>query len=119
MKFLADESCARPVIFALREAKHDVLAIAEVAKGAVDEVVMERALSEARVLITEDHDFGELVYARRRQSAGVVFVKFHSHARRAKPAAVVETVAKLGVRLQDSFVVVEPGRVRVGRRPQD
>ena len=66
MKFLADESCARPVIFALREVEDDVLAIAEVAKGAVDEVVMERALSEARVLITEDHDFGELVYARRR-----------------------------------------------------
>jgi hypothetical protein len=54
VKFLADESCARPVIFALREAEHDVLAIAEVAKGAVDEVVMElpsfklRALSESK-----------------------------------------------------------------------
>ncbi len=52
------------MIFALREADHDVLAIAEVAKGAVDERVMERALSERRVLITEDRDFGELVYRR-------------------------------------------------------
>ncbi len=118
MKFLADESCAGPVIFALREADHDVLAIAEVAKGAVDERVMERALSERRVLITEDRDFGELVYARGRQSAGVILVKFHGRARRAKPAAVVEAVAKLGVRLQDAFVVVEPGQVRIGRRPQ-
>ena len=118
MKFLADESCARPVIFALRQAGHDVLAIAEVAKGAVDEKVIERALSERRVLITEDRDFGELVYARGRQSAGVIFLKFHSRARRTKPAAVVEAVTKLGARLQDGFVVVEPGRVRLGRRPQ-
>ncbi len=118
MKFLADESCAGPVIFALRQADHDVFSITEVAKGAVDERVMERALSERRVLITEDRDFGELVYARGNQSAGVIFVKFHSRARRAKPAAVVEVVAKLGVRLLDAFVVVEPGRVRIGRRPQ-
>jgi predicted nuclease of predicted toxin-antitoxin system len=118
VKFLADESCARPVIIALREANHDVVAIAEVEKRAVDERVIDRALSERRVLITEDRDFGELVYARGRRSAGVIFVKFHSRVRQAKPAAVVEAVTKLGARLQDAFVVVEPGRVRIGRRPQ-
>jgi hypothetical protein len=69
------------------------------------------------VLITEDRDFGELVYARGRSAAGVVFVKFPSRARRAKPAALVEAAAKLGVRLRDGFTVVEPGRVRLARRP--
>ena len=33
MNFVADESCAGPVIRALREAGHDVIAIAEVAEG--------------------------------------------------------------------------------------
>ena len=61
MKFLADESCAGPVIRALRDAGHDVAAIAEVAQGAADEVVMDLALRERRILITEDSDFGELV----------------------------------------------------------
>ncbi|HEY1467985.1 MAG TPA: hypothetical protein VGF61_02990 [Candidatus Acidoferrum sp.] len=32
MDFVADESCAGPVIRALREAGHDVVAIAEVAR---------------------------------------------------------------------------------------
>jgi predicted nuclease of predicted toxin-antitoxin system len=64
MNFLADESCAGPVIRALREAGHDVVAIADVARGASDEQVLERALQEERVLITEDRDFGVLVYAR-------------------------------------------------------
>ena len=71
MNFLADESCARPVIQALCEAGHDVVAIAEIAKGATDDQVLERALKDKRVLITEDRDFGELVYARRRSSAGL------------------------------------------------
>jgi predicted nuclease of predicted toxin-antitoxin system len=96
MNFMADESCAAPVICALREAGHDVVAIAEVARGAPDEQVLERALSERRVIITEDHDFGELVYARGRSSPGVILVRFHSRARLAKPPTVVEAVAKLG-----------------------
>jgi predicted nuclease of predicted toxin-antitoxin system len=117
MNFLADESCAGPVIRALREAGHDVVAVVEVAKGATDEQVLERALNDQRVLITEDRDFGELVHARSRSSAGVILVRFHSRARRAKPATVVEAVAKLGSRLRDAFTVVEPGRVRKSGRP--
>jgi predicted nuclease of predicted toxin-antitoxin system len=119
MNFVADESCAAPVIRALRETGHDVLAIAEIAKGIPDERVLERALMERRVLITEDHDFGELVYARGRSSAGVVLLRFHSRVRLAKPAAVVEAVAKLGQRLNGAFAVVEAGRVRVGRMPRE
>ncbi|MGH9445080.1 MAG: DUF5615 family PIN-like protein [Terriglobia bacterium] len=118
MNFVADESCAGPVIRALREAGHDVVAIAEIAKGTADEQVMERALSERRILITEDRDFGELVYARRHPSAGIILVKFHSRARGAKAATVVEAVAKLDARLLDAFAVVEPGRVRVASRPR-
>ncbi len=113
---MADESCAGPVIRALRDAGHEVIAIAEVAKGTPDERVIESAFDRGRVLITEDRDFGELVYARSRSTAGVMFVKFHGRARRAKSAAVVEA-AKLGARLRNGFTVVEPGRVRVGRRP--
>jgi len=117
MNFLADESCAGPVVQALRKAGHDVVAIAEVAKGATDEAVLERALNHNCVLITEDRDFGELVYARGRSSAGVILLRFHSRARLLKPATVVDAVAKLRSRLAKSFTVIEPGRVRISARP--
>ncbi len=117
MNFVADESCARPVVLALRAAGHDVIAIAEIAKGATDEQVLERALKEKRVLITEDRDFGELVFARGRSSSGVILVRFPSQARRAKSATVIEAVSKMGSRLRDAFTVVEPGRVRISNRP--
>ena len=80
---------------------------------------MQRALNERRILITEDSDFGELVYVHRRRSIGVIFVKFDIRARRAKPAAVVEAVEKLGERLRGAFAVVEPGQVRLARRPRN
>jgi hypothetical protein len=47
MNFVADESCAAPVIRALRQAGHEVAAIAEVAPGATDDEVLERALNES------------------------------------------------------------------------
>jgi predicted nuclease of predicted toxin-antitoxin system len=94
-----------------------VLAIAESATGVRDEAVISCAFSEGRVLITEDRDFRELVYARGYSASGVVFVKFPSRVRAAKPAVVVEALAKLGARLHDAFTVIKPGRVRVGRRP--
>jgi predicted nuclease of predicted toxin-antitoxin system len=94
-----------------------VVAIAEIARGATDDQVLERALKEKRVLITEDRDFGELVYARGRSSAGVILVRFPSRARRAKSATVIEAVSRLGSRLRDTFTVVEPGRVRISSRP--
>jgi predicted nuclease of predicted toxin-antitoxin system len=118
MNFLADESCAGPVIRALREAGHDVIAIAEFAKGTVDELVMRRAFGERRIFITEDPDFGELVYSRGHSSAGVILVRFPNSVRRAKPASVVEAISKLGERLSDAFTVVEPGRVRIASRPR-
>jgi hypothetical protein len=49
LEFVADESCAGPVIRALREAGHDVVAIAEISKGIPDERVIERAFDEGRV----------------------------------------------------------------------
>lgn len=117
MNFVADESCAGPVTRALRAAGHDVVAIAEVSPGATDEEVLERALNDKRILITEDRDFGELIYARRRGSAGVILVRFDSRARHIKPATVIQAVSELGTRLENAFTIVEPGRVRISGRP--
>jgi len=113
MNFLADESCAAPVVRALREAGHDVVAIAQIAPGASDEQVLEMAMSEGRVLITEDRDFGQLVFARAAPTTGVILVRFPNSARAAKATTVVEAVKRLGPRLSGSFAVVEPGRVRI------
>ncbi len=117
MKFVADESCAAPVIRALRQAGHDVVAIAEVARGATDNQVLDRAFTENRILITEDRDFGEMVFGRGRSSAGVILVRFPTQARCAQPATVVSAVTKLGSKLKGVFAVVQPGRVRISARP--
>ena len=69
------------------------------------------------MLLTEDKDFGQLVYADARDSNGVILLRFPPSAREALASLVQETIQRLGDRLTDSFVVLEPNRVRIGRSP--
>ena len=63
MRFLADESCDFAVVKALRAPGHDVTAVVEISLRAKDPAVLALARSEARVLLTEDKDFGLLAFA--------------------------------------------------------
>lgn len=74
------------------------------------------AVREKRILLTEDKDFGRWVYADKRASGGVVFLRYPSAARSTMPAAVVRLVERYDKKLFGCFVTVQPGRVRMGRR---
>src|SRR3972149_4347450 len=117
MRFLADESCDFAVVRALRAAGHDIAAVADISPQADDETVMDLAVRDERLLITEDKDFGQLVYANARASGGVVFLRFPAKARAAMAKAVVELVRRRGDHLLGRFVVVQPGRIRIGKEP--
>jgi hypothetical protein len=67
------------------------------------------------VLITEDKDFGELVYASKLRTSGVVLLRFPADARSAMAEAAIGAVDSLGDKLLRRFTVIEPGRLRVGR----
>jgi predicted nuclease of predicted toxin-antitoxin system len=119
MRFLADESCDFSVVRALRSADHDVVAIAEVSPREEDPSIMDRALNESRIVITEDKDFGQLVYAKLQRTGGVIFIRFPASARRSLPGTVAELVRRRGESLIGNFTVVQPGRARTGRKPRN
>jgi predicted nuclease of predicted toxin-antitoxin system len=115
VRFLADESCDFAVVRALRDAGHDVTALAEVSPALDDASVLVLARSEARILLTEDKDFGLLAYAGGQQTAGVILIRFPADARKQLVQTAINVVAEIGDRLSRAFVVVEPGRTRISR----
>ena len=115
---MADESCDHALVRALRNAGHDVVAVAESNAQAPDSEVVDMAVSDARVLLTEDKDFGQLVFARGEPSLGVVLLRYPAGARGEIRADVVNLVAKNERRLVGSFVVVAPAQVRFRRMPE-
>lgn len=112
MRFLADESCDFAVVNALREAGHDVMAVKDVLPGAPDEAVISLADQDARVLLTEDKDFGQLVFSSAVSSPGVIFIRFPGNARQAM-VRTIELVNKKPEKMKGHFAVVQPGRIRI------
>ena len=69
MRFLADENVSRLVIEQLRADGFDVTSIGETRSGTPDMEILEAANAEGCILITEDHDFGELVIRQRAEDS--------------------------------------------------
>ena len=118
MRLLADESCDFRVVRALRAAGHDVAAVVEFAPGTDDIDLIDIAVREQRIFITEDRDFGQLVYATTKVTHGVILMRYPSTRRANLPAILAELVARYGEQLSGCFVVVEPGRIRIGGTPR-
>ncbi len=119
LSFLADESCDFAVVRALREAGYDVLAVSEVTSRSDDRQLIEQAGHEQRILLTEDKDFGWLVFVSQVASPGVILIRFPGDARRTLARTVVQAVQEQGEGLIGAFVVVQPGYIRISRQRAD
>ena len=116
LRFLADESFDFRVVRALRDAGHDVAAIVESSPGIPDGRVLALAESEQRVLLTEDRDFGWLVFAAGQEaSAGVIYLRCPEHARAGLPRTFAREIERLRGSLGAAFVVWTPRRTRIVR----
>ena len=115
MRFLADESCDFAVVRTLRALGHDVLAVSAVQQRSIDRELMEMANAEDRILPTEDKDFGWLVFIADLKSPGVILIRFPAAGRRQLDAAVLNSMAMHGLELEGSFVVLQPGSIRISR----
>ena len=66
MNFLADEDVEKPVVEMLRHEGHDVLYMCEIATRTIDEKLLEQANSESRILLTNDKDYGNWYFFKKR-----------------------------------------------------
>ena len=117
MRFLADENCDFTVVRALRAAGHNVLCVSEITPRAEDSEIIKLADDEKRILLTEDKDFGQLVYSHGEKTLGVIFLRFPTSARKQISRDVVNLVKQQGEKLAGCFITVQPGRIRISHAP--
>lgn len=118
MRFLCDQNLERRVSAWLIDIGHDVaVGVVDYDGRLLDPDVLAIAQAERRILVTNDKDFGELIWRRRLPHAGVIFFRM--------PAATAEQkIERLAVVLRDyanqldQFIVVRPTSIRVRRPPQ-
>ena len=118
MNLMCDESVERPVVERLRADGHSVVYVAELSPGITDHEVLVQANTLSAALVTNDKDFGELVYRQRRVHSGVVLTRLAGLSNDEKAAIVSAALAIHGAELVGAFSVVSPGQVRI-RKPRN
>lgn len=115
MRFLLDESAEFRIATHLKRPGHDVTAIAHDYPHALKDLdVLAIASGEVRILITNDRDFGELIFREARPHAGVILLRLGNTDGEDK-ARRLEAVLSQHAQDLGHFLVVGPQRVRVRR----
>ena len=111
MKFMLDECITKRFTTILLERGHDAVHIGSSSPRLNDEAILARAVSEQRVLITEDNDFCELAIARGQPHCGIIRIAA------VRPDRYIAAVLDLLVTEREETIVttiyvIEPGSWR-------
>jgi predicted nuclease of predicted toxin-antitoxin system len=113
MQLLVDEGIHRGVVVRLRDAGHQVSYIAELSPGSPDADVLDRANRNDEILVTEDKDFGELVFRQNLTNRGVILLRMYGLSASDQAAALLDFLANHGERAADAFSVITMTSFRI------
>ena len=113
MKFLVDECTGTSVVNYLRGQGHDTLAVADQMPAADDAEILAFAVMEDRIVVTNDKDFGELVYRSGWEHHGVVLLRLQDERAENKVRMMQSVLARVGKRLHGHYVVATESGIRV------
>lgn len=117
MRFLTDENLPCEVVQLLRQLSHDVLDVRESGMaGATDRQVSARAQSEARILVTMDLDFANIVQYPPADFAGILVLRVPHPTRLYAVSTLREFLSAVNEKdIACALVIVEPGAYRIRR----
>ena len=120
MKFLVDANLSPRLCEGLRTFGFDAVHVGELGlQSASDSAVLARALTDERVVLSADTDFGTALAASRANKPSVIIIRRSADRRVADLLALLESnLADLVEVLEDGSVVVfDRDRIRVRRLP--
>ncbi|NPV09106.1 MAG: DUF5615 family PIN-like protein [Anaerolineae bacterium] len=115
MKFIADENVDRPIVDRLLSDGHDVAYVADIARGASDDTVLNLADRMDAILITGDKDFGEMMVRQEKAAKGTILLRLAGLPNDRKADLVASAVSQHSHQLVGSFVVISPAAIRIRR----
>jgi predicted nuclease of predicted toxin-antitoxin system len=117
LKFLADVNIEKDVVDFLKKQGFDVLWIPDYDCRLEDDDLLELANKEKRILITNDTDFGEIVFLQKKISKGIVLIRVKGQEVHIKLRVLRKLIKFHSDKLKNSFIVVSDRRIRI--RPME
>lgn len=90
LPLLLNENFPAPSVLLLQQEGIDLVSISHTYPGIADEDVLAMAVSEGRCIVTFDHDYGELLFARRHPAPPAVILLRMASYRPEEPAQLVK-----------------------------
>ena len=115
MMLVADESVDFTIVDKLRASGLEVYAIVEQSPSITDEDVLSIAVRLNAPLITEDKDFGELVFRLRLPHRGVILLRLGAMPSEQKGEVATKVILKHLAELPNAFCVFDGFNLRVRR----
>lgn len=97
----------------LRQLQHDVLSIYEEARGLDDDGVLQKAVADDRILITNDKDFGEMIFRERKPHKGVILLRLEDERTVNKIKVLKRLLEQYTDQFVGNFVVATEATVRI------
>jgi predicted nuclease of predicted toxin-antitoxin system len=113
MRLFADESIDGPIIRQLRRDGHNIIYVKEIRPGISDEEVLALANHELAIILTEDKDFGELVFRRGLFTYGVILARLQGLSPNEKAKRISEAIQNNQHNLWNKFVVITEDKIRI------
>lgn len=117
MRFIVDECTGPAVAQWLGEQGHEVYSVYEQARGLSDDAILNKAVAERWIIVTNDRDFGEKVFRSGRAHGGVIYLRLQDERAPRKIEALDSLLHRYSDSLVDAFVVVTESQVRFACPP--
>lgn len=117
LAFIADENVEVDIVDRLRTLGHTAVHASGLFPGRPDTAVLQAASQAGQILITNDKDFGELVFRKHHRSAGVILLRLPGRPPATKARLVARVVQRFSGELLGAFVVIGPRTVRLRKAP--
>ena len=103
----------------MRSLHHDVFSVYDEARGLDDESIIEKANRENYVLVTNDKDFGELVFHMRKAHKGIILLRLEDERSKNKIAVLHRVLESYSDKLVNNFIIVTEKTVRIVEAKRD
>lgn len=97
----------------LIENGYDVKSVRNIDPSMTDDEILKMAVSEDRMVITMDKDFGELIYNSRLGHAGVLLLRLEDARGEEKVKVVEKILSQYKEKLPHNFCVYQRGKFRI------
>ena len=109
---IADEGLNANYIRALREIGYEVEWIQEIHHGLDDLSIIQYAKEKGAILITEDKDFGEWVFAHKVSSLTIILLRYDKKDFEKILSYLVETLSEIYDHKEIEFIAINRNKVR-------